>query len=190
MIITKSKKGFQLSMNFIVSIILALVLFGLAVAFFGDIMKSTTDFSKWTMDDLDKRMSLISCGQAMVCVGPSEKEVGIGKLGVFTVHLFNGFANDKILVKVTLTPKPDASSVLNILYGSDSGQQNSRETVLDAGEQADLGVGIVPKKGVATKGGIYIIDVKTEYCTPNTQGVCTNYQPFADSRYKIKVVVP
>ncbi len=181
-----NKRALQLSINFIVVLVLALVLFGLASVFLKDIMDFTKDFGDLTIGDLEKRMAQISCGTEMVCLGPREMEIPKKKLKVFRINLYNPNQENDILVNIEFEPLGDAEDHLQILYGADAG--NIRTMQLKAGEKDFAPVGVSPKKESETNKK-YRINAKITYSIIDESGNPGEELPFGDPIYKLDVLL-
>ncbi len=86
----KPKKAIELSINFMVILIMSIVLFGFGIKFINDISKSSQDITKISLDELDNRISDLACqGSDRVCVPNERIKIKKKELGVFGVRILN-----------------------------------------------------------------------------------------------------
>jgi len=69
------KKGFELSLNFLVTIIIAIVIFVFGIRFISDLVTQTTELESLTTDQLDKKIENLLCETEKVCIGVTKKPV-------------------------------------------------------------------------------------------------------------------
>ncbi len=84
------KKGIELSINFLVVLIISLVLFGLGVKFTYDIFSSAVDLGKMSQGDIHRQIEELQCkGDDRVCFGVETIEVERRDAGYFGVTVRN-----------------------------------------------------------------------------------------------------
>ena len=162
-----NKKAFELSINFIVIIIISLVIFGLGIKFIADISSQAVNIKDITLKDLDEKISNLVCeGSARVCLSTERKIIQKKDFDVFGLKVLNildkqsfeirvfppddylGFKKDK-------TPIPTQSPRLTI-------NPTEREVVIEKNEEKRIGIAVqVPANAVS---GTYIlnIEIKTQ----------------------------
>lgn len=87
-----NKKAFELSLNFIVILILSIAIFGFGIKFLSDFMKSVDDITKVTDSDFNANMEKILCDSSeRTCVGISRKEIRPNKVRFFTFGVLNTY---------------------------------------------------------------------------------------------------
>jgi hypothetical protein len=108
-----SKKGVELSINFLVIIIISLAVLGMAGVFFTKFMKGATkiqaDYDQQTEQELE---NLLSSGQK-VAIPFTRKEVNPGDPGVFGIGVLNVAGSNKnfhILIQCSSTSGPPCLS--------------------------------------------------------------------------------
>jgi len=85
-----NKKAFELSINFIVILIISIVIFGFGIKFLSDFMKGVNDLTKLTESDFNANMEKMLCDSSeRTCVGISRKEIRPNKVGFFTFGVLN-----------------------------------------------------------------------------------------------------
>ncbi|MEK6943726.1 MAG: hypothetical protein AABX00_06715 [Nanoarchaeota archaeon] len=85
------KKGaIELSMNFIVVIIISVVLFGFGIYFISRLAAQATELKDMTSGELDEKISNLVCETSdRVCIGIDKKTIQKGKFDVFGVKILN-----------------------------------------------------------------------------------------------------
>mgnify|MGYP001559737279 FL=1 len=157
------KRGVELSINFIVIIILSIIIFGFGVVFMQKLFSQANELRDLTLDDLDARIGSLVCeGSERVCVGFDRKTIKRKEFGVFGLRILN------ILVPQDFTVTVDhPTGYLGFNKNKDPiGTSNPQLVVLPPlrtvniarNEERNLGIGIeVPEDAVS---GTYILDVK------------------------------
>lgn len=85
-----NKKGIELSVNFIVMMILAIVVFGFGIKFAKDIFVKSNEMADLTYKDIDRQMQEISCATAeRVCLPSQTKTIEGGKPAIFGMVIEN-----------------------------------------------------------------------------------------------------
>ncbi|HLC65395.1 MAG TPA: hypothetical protein VJI46_04705 [Candidatus Nanoarchaeia archaeon] len=85
-----NSKGIELSVNFLITLILSLVLFGMGVMLVYNIFAGAEDLSKITEDELHKEIAALQCRtDARVCFGVETLEIERGDAGFFMVRVIN-----------------------------------------------------------------------------------------------------
>ena len=85
-----NKKGIELSVNFLVTIIIALVIFGFGVKFVYNLASGASEMESLTTDDLDERIGDLLCESAdKVCIGVNRKVIPRGEFDVFGIKVIN-----------------------------------------------------------------------------------------------------
>jgi|FLOH01.1.fsa_nt_gi hypothetical protein len=101
-----NKKGFELSINMIVVIILSIVIIGFGIMIFNQIINKgydlQTDLDKKTQDELDR---LMDDGGLVVMPGPIQ-EANLGDYVYFPIGITNDFASQESFT-ITIVPQND-----------------------------------------------------------------------------------
>ncbi|MCX6710365.1 MAG: hypothetical protein NTV63_05455 [Candidatus Woesearchaeota archaeon] len=84
------KKGIELSVNFIVTLVLAIVVFGFGLYMARTLFSGSDNFLKMKSQSFESQLEAISCdGTEFVCVGSIQKKVKQGGIAVFTLSILN-----------------------------------------------------------------------------------------------------
>ena len=100
-----SKKGFELSINFIVQLIMAIVIFGFGIAFATRMFGGGNEISEMAYEDFNNKVQALSCsGYDQVCLAQKSVTIPKGDLKIvpFTVKNELGEdANFRVIVRNT-----------------------------------------------------------------------------------------
>jgi len=168
------KKGIELSINFMVILIISISVFYFGVTFIYKLAGSTLEITQFTEDEIDDRIGALICeGSERICIGKDKKEVKRGGLGFFGVKIIN--VEDSQPFDITVTGKDGIGVSGNTISPNNLIIRPATRSInLKRNEARTLGIGIeVPKKG--TISGTYIFDIEIS--------------PY-NSLHKIYVVVP
>ena len=184
-----NKKGIELSVNFLVTIIIALVIFGFGVKFVYNLVSEVSELETLTTDNLDKRIEDILCESAdKVCIGVNKKVIPIGEFGVFGIKVIN--VVDQTEFQIEINPgdginKQGASVPNNKIKF----KYNTEAFDLKRNEERSLGIGFgVPKdRNIEIESGTYIFNVEVKYASG---GRSVYHYDTNNPIYKIYVEVP
>ena len=169
-----TKKGMELSIQFFVLLILALVIFGYSVSFIYELFDQASKLESMAFDQLDKQVELITCGTQQVCLGTARKTITRGSFKIFTVRVLNS-RNERADFSMVVEDSGIGPGGAGLLYF----KPESRDFTLSAGEIKSLGIGVeVPATAVS---GNYVLNVKV---------TSDNLQYGGLPAYKINVIVP
>src|SRR3989338_5232446 len=85
-----SKKSIELSLNFIVILILSLAILGFGVRFMSQLFSKATDISKFSAEDFDRQITNLICGGSeRVCVTAQRKPIRKGDYSVIGMKIIN-----------------------------------------------------------------------------------------------------
>ncbi len=161
------KKSVELSLNFIVILIISIVLFGFGIKFISQLSTQAMNIQEMTEDELDVRISDLICeGSDRVCIGQDRRTIVRGDFDVFGLKIMNvlesegfditvsppeppgtpiGFKKDK----TPITSPPSPKLILN---------PSTRNINIEKNEERNVGIGVqVPSNAVS---GTYILDVR------------------------------
>lgn len=190
--ITRDKRGIELSINFLVTLIIAIVLFGMGIFLANMIFSGGGEIAERQFADFDRQVGELACYSSdNVCINIKEKEVLRGKFDTLAVTIRNAF--DKTDFKTTITntkfipadktlPVQEGNAITTklLLFGFDTG----RIETLEKREKKTFGVGIeIPKEAPS---GQYVLTVNVTYkdTADNT------FKPYTDNPYKMFITVP
>jgi hypothetical protein len=168
------KKAIELSLNFLVTIIIALAIFGLGIKFISNLTSEATELESLTTDQLDKRTGQMLCeSTGRVCIGISKKTIPKGKFDVFGIKIINILDDQDFGITIE-KPSPSGYTKNNDPIETNNIKLKYRGNVfIEKNEEESIGIGIeVPKDAVS---GTYIFNIKI--------------MPY-DELYKIYVEVP
>src|SRR3989338_1026376 len=186
------KRAIELSLNFIVIIIISITLFIFGIRFMSQLSSQAFELQKLTLDDLDARIANFACeGSDRVCIGADRQTIPKGKFGVFGVKILNvldpqsGQGQDfEITVALsTFVPKnnPSASGPpLEI-------KPKARNVFIKANEEKEAGIGIeVPK---TAEPGTYVFNIQIKTNIKQADGSYI-FSSYTSAPLKVYVDVP
>ena len=168
------KKGIELSLNFLVTLIIVLTIFTFGIKFISDLTKEATELESLTTEQLDKRIENLLCDTDKVCIGINRKTIQKGEFDVFGIRIINILETQEfnINAKVTKIIKnneeiidPNNLNKINL--------KHRKNFIIEEDKEENLGIGVEVAKDAVS--GTYIIDVEV---------------PQYDEVYKIYVEVP
>ena len=84
------KAAIELSMNFLVVILLSLVIFGFGINFIYTIMNNSNEISELTLSEIDERIASLMCSDTQrVCIEKDTLRLEPDKIKIFTVKIIN-----------------------------------------------------------------------------------------------------
>lgn len=176
-----NKKGLELSINFIVIIIISLIVFFFGARFIYQLGSEATQLQSMTVEELDRKIGSLACeGSEKVCFGFDKKIIKRGKLGIFSLRIINILDSQDFDVIVTRPSTPgytkqgDPIPSDNLIV-----KPASRTAYIKENGERNLAIGVeVPKNAVS---GTYIFDVAI--CYDDLDG--TNNDPTGKCGYDL-----
>lgn len=153
------KKGIELSLNFLVILIISIVLFGFGVKFISRLSSEATQLQDLTLGELDERIGNLVCeGSDRVCIGIDRKTIKRAKFDVFGLKIINILDSQNFDVTVTRpTPSGYTKTKQEIQADNLVWNPKSRSIFIEKNEEKTVGIGIqVPANAVS---GTYIFNV-------------------------------
>jgi hypothetical protein len=99
------KKGVELSVNFIIGLIIAFVVFFAGIYLLRSITRQSDDFLKQNAEDFESQIETLACdGNEYVCVGITEKTARRGETAVYTLAILNSYDSQKNFI-VSVEPR-------------------------------------------------------------------------------------
>lgn len=177
-----NKKGFELSINFIVILIISIVIFGFGIKFAYDIMNQAEELKDITLKDIEANLESIMCDSSeRICVGTSTREIRPNKRGFFTVGILNTYNDIKdFYIDVE---EPDSEGIPQI------GKKYwllKNELTIGPNEQKKVGIAVQVPGG--TKKGTYVLNVYV--CSDESISCEKNSDKRYSTTQKLYVVVP
>lgn len=182
-------KGIELSVNFLVMFILAIVTFGLGLTFLYNIYGQTQEFSNITKEQIDGQIHDLLCTSAdKICISGNHQQIRRNEYGVFGMHAYNYFVPPEHVhytAMVSFENVYDKDNAPITLLDEQRprviGGGESTIGLIAAGKQGKTGIGIsVPK---TTPSGNYVFNV-------DITALDQNNLPKATFRQKIYFKVP
>ena len=154
--IVKAKRGVELSLTFLVTIILAVVIMAFGVRFLYSLTSEAAELDKISTEQLDKRFAEISCrSNDKVCIGIIRKIIPKGKADAFGLKIINIDATTEF--KVEVNPSKAFDKQNNEIANNINFKYNTNQMTIEKNEEKGLGIGFeVPKDAVS---GTYVFDV-------------------------------
>ena len=157
-----NKKAIELSLNFIIIIILSIIIFGFGVRFISKLSTQAIELQEITTSELDERIGNLVCeGSDRVCVGIDRKTIRRTKFDVFGVKIINILEGQNFDIIIS-RPSPSGYTKSKQPIDADGLIWNpkARSVLIDKNEEKILGIGIqVPANAVS---GTYIFDVRIQ----------------------------
>lgn len=156
-----SKKSIELSLNFLVMIIISVTIFSFGIYFISNLAQEAEDLRGITIDQIDQQIRDLACeGSDRVCMAAEKMKIQRGKVGIFGIKILNILDSESFQVvanpssplgyKRDNSPITGPALIINPL---------SRTADIKKNEDKTIGISAqVPKN--APVGGTYIIDVE------------------------------
>ena len=156
----KSKNAIELSLTFLVTIILAVVIMAFGVRFLYSLTSEAAELDKISTEQLDKRFAELSCrSNDKVCIGIIRKIIPKGKADAFGLKIINIDATTEF--KVEVNPSKAFDKQNNEIPNSIKFKYNNDGIKIEKNGGKSLGIGFeVPKDAVS---GTYVFDVEVKY---------------------------
>lgn len=154
------KKGMELSLNFIVIIIISIIIFGFGISFISKLSSEAVNLQDIAIGDLDERISNVVCeGSDRVCIiGRERMAIKRKGVGIFGLKMLNVLDSQEFEIRVApsspLGYKKDNTPITNppLLVNPPS-----RTVFIGKNEEKKIGIGVqVPQNAVS---GTYIFNV-------------------------------
>ncbi|MBI2657726.1 hypothetical protein HYX08_03450 [Candidatus Woesearchaeota archaeon] len=157
-----NKKAIELSLNFIVILIISIIIFGFGVQFIKKLAAQATELQEITTSELDERIGNLVCESSdRVCAGIDRKTIRRTKFDVFGLKIINILDSQNFDIGVS-RPSPSGYTKNKQPIQEDGLIWNpkARSVFIEKNEEKNLGIGIqVPATAVS---GTYIFDVKIQ----------------------------
>jgi len=149
-----NKKGMELSINFIVILILSIVVFGFGIKILSGIFGGASEIEKITLEEINRHLIDIMCDSSeRICVAPTTIELRPHGSGYFTIGILNTYDD-----RTTFYLGVEQSSNDEIpTIGEEYWLLGEDFVKIDPNEQKKLGLGVLVPGG--TKKGTYVLNV-------------------------------
>ena len=172
----KGKKAIELSMNFIIVLIISIIIFGFGIRFIATLFSNANDLQKMTVEDIDDQVKSLVCeGADRVCIGQDRKVIKRSSFDFFDIRVQNILDSQGFVVSVSASDpvgynKDNQPIQLTAAFKGLSVVPEKRPAeVISKNTNKVFGVGIsVPVNALS---GTYIlkVEIKTEDGTPYSQ---------------------
>ncbi|MBW2984232.1 hypothetical protein KY361_03900 [Candidatus Woesearchaeota archaeon] len=163
-----NKKGIELSVNFLVTIILAITIFVFGIMFARNLLGGAEDITRMSEEDLDAKMDDLMCpGDERVCFGVRTKTAKRGELVIFGIRILNVLDDPKeFIIEVNaigaiLKGERDITNLPNLVIFKSvkplAVLPERRTETIDTNDDMKIGVGIQPANNAPP--GKYILDI-------------------------------
>ena len=177
-----NKKAFELSINFIVILIISIVIFGFGIKFAYDIMHQADELSKMTQKDIDAHLENMLCDSSeRICIGTTTKEIRPNKVGFFTVGILNTYDDGKDFYIDVRESDTGVVSPIGETYW-----MLKNEITIKPNEQKKVGIAVQVPGG--TDKGTYVLNVYV--CSDESISCGEDSNNRYGTIQKIYVVVP
>ena len=157
-----NKNSMELSLNFLVIIIISITIFGFGIYFISNLAQQAEDLRKLTLSQIDEQISGLACeGSDRICIVAEKKKIQRGKVSIFGIKILNVLDSKNFQIVANpsspLGYKRDNSPITSpaLIINPPLGRTES----INKNEDKTVGIGVqVPKD--APIGGTYIIDVE------------------------------
>ena len=158
-----NRKAIELSLNFIVILIISLVVFGFGVNFISNLSSKATELQELTISELDDRIGDLICeGSERVCLGIDRKTIKRTNFDLFGLKIINILDSQSFDVEIT-RPTPSGYTKNKAEIQSDNLVWNPKERSIDIDKNEEKTIGIGIQVPANTMPGTYIfnIEIKT-----------------------------
>ena len=166
-----NKKAIELSLNFIVILIISLLIFGFGINFISKLSSQATELQDLTINDLDETIGNLVCESSeRVCVGIDRKTIKKSNFGIFGLKIVNILDTQNFDIVVT-RPSPSGYTKNNAAISNDNLVWNpkSRSIVIEKNEEKNLGFGIQVPSNAEPGTYIFNVEIKTADGKPYSQ---------------------
>lgn len=161
-----AKKGIELSLNFIVVLIISLVVFGFGISFISNLSSKASDLQELTISELDDRIGDLICeGSERVCVGIDRKTIKKTSFDLFGIKIINILDSQNFDITVT-RPTPSGYTRNKAEIQSDGLISNpplnrGRTINIEKNEEKTIGIGIQVPGNAQPGTYIFNVEIKT-----------------------------
>lgn len=163
----QNRKGIELSVNFLVTFILAVVLFAMGMVFARNLFTGSTEIVDISQDQLDAAIENMFCTNSeVVCVNMNAKTLPRNEEQIFGVTILNIFDPGDIRVTITSTKRIEKDNTITDLSGvpvTENLEIFPDERTFPLAKNKDERVGFMIRPRSTTPKGKYIVDVDVAY---------------------------
>ena len=153
------KKGIQLTLNFLVTVIIALAIFGLGIKFISNLAGDATELESLTTEQLDKRIENLVCGTDKVCIGTNKKIIRKGNFDVFGIKIINILETQEFNINIDVTKIIKDNEEITAENELNKVALRYRQSfIIEKNGEENVGIGVEVAKDAVS--GTYILDVE------------------------------
>ena len=150
------KKAMELSLTFMVVVIISIVLFVFGVNFVYKVANQTNKIDKINTDELDKKFAQLSCESSdKVCIGVIKKIIPRGSFDTFGIKIINMDNATNFIVEVSPSKAFDKQE--NEILNNINFKYNNNSIAIDKNAEKSIGVAFEVSKEAAS--GTYVFDI-------------------------------
>ncbi|MBI2658857.1 hypothetical protein HYX05_02015 [Candidatus Woesearchaeota archaeon] len=156
------KKAIELSLNFIVILVISIIIFGFGVRFISKLSSQATELQEITTAELDERIGNLVCeGSDRVCIGIDRKTIRRTKFDIFGLKIVNILESQNFDIIVE-RPVPSGYTITKEEIPTDSLIWNPKErsVFIEKNEEKSLGIGVQVPANIVS--GTYIFNVRIQ----------------------------
>ena len=160
-----NKKAIELSLNFIVTIIISIVIFSFGIWFISSLVHHANDLKDLTVKDLEDRIGDLVCqGSERVCIGNDRKIIPRTKLDVFGLKVMNIMDSQQFTIIVTASnPMGFTKEKQPINNGPPLELKYQTTSVLiNQNDEHNFAIGVQVSANAASGTYIFNVDIKKE----------------------------
>ncbi len=167
------KAAIELSLNFIVVLVLSIIIFGFGVTFISRLSSQAIDIKDMTMGELDGRIGKLVCeGSDRVCIGIDRKTIQRTEFGVFGLNIVNILdppqGETQVIFEIKVSPSSPMGYKKDKQLIQPSGSFKglvvnpvAREIVMEKNEERTISIGIQAPSNAILGTYIFNVEIKT-----------------------------
>jgi hypothetical protein len=174
----------ELSVNFLVVLIMAIVVFGLSITLLYKIVDKTEGLRGKQLDELDRAIGYLTCKSAdQVCFDTTRKTIPRSEFQLFTIKILN-INNQRTRFRVRFRTEEvggfDSADLFRL--------PREREVLISPDKEEQFALGVeVPDDALS---GTYVFNIRVQYCEQDPFDPCVTWKDYKDPVYKLTVIVP
>ena len=156
------KKGaIELSVNFLVIIIISIVIFGFGVYFVSKLSATASDLTQMTASELDQKIANLVCeGYDRVCISTEKKTITKKNFAVFGIKIFNIGPKQSFTVTVGSTKRIGFDKIEYLAASSELTINPTSRPPFEIDQNNEKNIAIGVQVNPSAKPGIYILNVE------------------------------
>lgn len=158
----ENKKGIEMSINFIVILIISLTIFFFGARFIYKIGAESVNLETMTTEELDQKIGQLLCdNQERVCIGFDKIKVKRGKLGYFGIKILNVLDQRETFTLEISRPSPSGYTKSGNSIDSDDFKwmpNDPRAFEIERNEEKDIAIGVETPRNAQS--GTYIFNLE------------------------------